>query len=509
MFDVVVDNAHRTVFVSGGEDSSQVVMVDFDGSIKGRLTGISEPSGMEIVGSTLYVAASGAARIERYDLNSFPPTKLSSLSTAPLTDPRHLVYLGGKLWFTSGCNQSGDHVSSMNLNGSGIQDLVDPNASWDFCPRIDGGASAPNRLFVWGEPDYEPSLYEYNVGDDPPTLVKTQWQFASGDLEPSPSGSTFEMVGCDGVKEYGIDTFYGPVFTYTSDTCEDGVALTTGGESLLAASSSWGYGTDVALWRLGDPAPFRTIQIPPDGSSSDSWLYRYGIAVSADASRVFVMSGFVLDTVYFYAIDPSKFPTRTTLTASSYAIAYGNLSTLTAQLHPPTPGAEIKIFRRSRQGHESLVAAGNTNGEGRFYFEAEPDANTTYVARYPGASTWMPSSSRPATVKVAPVTSLVLRGSYGTSNGYPLFHKAGVIRERAAVAPNHAGHPVYFELWKKHAGSWVAVDTYNLHELGPASSEWNRYERLARGTYRTRAWVAEHRDHLESTSTYKLFKVTK
>src|SRR6185312_14060972 len=101
------------------------------------------------------------------------------------------------LWFTSGCDQWGARLASMNLDGSSVTELVDAASDWHYCTALEGNQYAPNRIFVHSEGVHPQDLYEYAVGGTTPRLLTSDpWEWGSYNgqpVEPLPSSDSFAM----------------------------------------------------------------------------------------------------------------------------------------------------------------------------------------------------------------------------------------------------------------------------------------------------------------------------
>lgn len=97
--DIVVDESHGHVFVSGGRLESSVAVTDLDGRLVHTIPGLGGADGMVLSAdeSTLYVGLAGDRAIAAVD------TTTLAVSTYPTPSrcPRHLAQIDGGLYFTS------------------------------------------------------------------------------------------------------------------------------------------------------------------------------------------------------------------------------------------------------------------------------------------------------------------------------------------------------------------------------------------------------------------------
>ena len=500
-----VDDERRQVFVSGGKDATRVAIADFDGNVKGHLAGIPGPTGLAVVGSTLFVAAHDSSEIKRFDLSTSPPTPLPSFSTAPNLYPRDLIYLGGKLWFSTNCSGDGT-ITGLSLDGTERVEVPSPYpTSWEHCPALDGSSSAPNLLFVWARGISPKTLTTYDLTTSPPTRLKNQWGFDDGelgDMEPLPGGERFVVGGCDGVTTYDLNT--GPMITYPSTTClTPGVDVAEGEGTLLAAISGDFWDRGLWLYRLGHPTPFRLIGLQ---SRTGRHFYDGGLAVSSDASRVFVL----VETRWaprLYAIDPLRYPTELSLETSRDRMPFGNGVDVTVRLEPFVPGEKVTVHSEG-EGGDGKTFTGPVDREGRFRFRDHPQENASYSAVYDGGETLHASASKTVRVNVRAAASTRLRGYYSYSGRYKLYREGQEVVARGVVAPDHAGHTVRFDLHRREDDGWVKQAQPRIAVLDEDSAATTSYQSLSQGSYRTRIRIAEHDDHLRAVSRWAFFKVT-
>jgi hypothetical protein len=98
----VVSTGDR-VFVSGGWDTTQVVVADAAGTITGTLDGLNSPTDLQLSNDrrTLFVAQPEAGVIAAYDTGSLVQ---SALYTTGVTCTLNLGYTARSLWFGYGCS---------------------------------------------------------------------------------------------------------------------------------------------------------------------------------------------------------------------------------------------------------------------------------------------------------------------------------------------------------------------------------------------------------------------
>jgi hypothetical protein len=98
-----VVSAGDRVFVSGGRDSTQIVVTDAAGTITGTLDGLAGPADLQLSDDrkTLYVALTGADAIVAYDTGSLAES--ARYATGAGTCPTTLAFTARFVWFGYGC----------------------------------------------------------------------------------------------------------------------------------------------------------------------------------------------------------------------------------------------------------------------------------------------------------------------------------------------------------------------------------------------------------------------
>jgi hypothetical protein len=291
------------IYLSPGVSGSSIAIMNPDGTQAGTIDNVPGAAGMVVVGDVLYVAAYGGSKIARFDLTTDPATPLSSFSTYPLASPLDLTYAGGRLWFTSLCEQWGSHVARMPIDdGMPVRELKGSNGDWNYCTELDAGPYAPNRIFLHSRGVSPQTLYEYDVtkGLRPALVTSDPWEWGSyngAPAEPLPGGDEFALAWTGGVGTFRLSDMFGPTGTYSGGGGSSLVATDRNG-GLLAAGSGGPYVTEVTVFRLGQYAPLRSI----DFSSGATEMWPNGLAFAASGKRLFAVTGAYDDRVVFRVI---------------------------------------------------------------------------------------------------------------------------------------------------------------------------------------------------------------
>lgn len=101
--DLVVDERHDRLFISGGPSSNGVVVTDLDGHVEKTITGQYGATGLALSADSkqLYVALAGGDAISVIDTGKLK--EIARHPTGARTCPSHLARTGSVLWFGHGC----------------------------------------------------------------------------------------------------------------------------------------------------------------------------------------------------------------------------------------------------------------------------------------------------------------------------------------------------------------------------------------------------------------------
>ncbi|MGI5149608.1 YncE family protein [Plantactinospora sp. CA-294935] len=101
--DIVVDDVHDRVFVSGGPTTNGIVVTDFSGRVKKTITGQPGATGLALSAdsTTLYAALASGDAISAIDTTTYAETARYPVGSQ--TCPTHLARTGTTIWFGYGC----------------------------------------------------------------------------------------------------------------------------------------------------------------------------------------------------------------------------------------------------------------------------------------------------------------------------------------------------------------------------------------------------------------------
>lgn len=240
---IVVDDAAQHVFVSLPK-ANNIDEFDFSGNLVTTIHNVYGAWGMTIDGNDLYVAESTSGTIARIDLTQSTPSA-QPIATG-LDQPMPLVMTGGKLWTTSGDSQAA-HIDSIDPTTG----TVTPSSGTDYDPDLAVSAGDPSTLFAAQDGLSRGSVYRFSVS------------------------------GANATETSNV---------YPANPYPSAVAVSASG--LLATGIDNGYSSpDISVYKLGAPAAVWTATTQASGAPAT--VLPHGLALSADGSKLFAVTGSV------------------------------------------------------------------------------------------------------------------------------------------------------------------------------------------------------------------------
>jgi hypothetical protein len=508
--DMVVDDAHNHVFVSGGSGTSSLVVLTFSGTVAGTITSEPGAAGMAVdeANSLLYVALTDANAIAVIDTTTL--AEVDRFPLAPASAPRELALAGGRIWFTRDCSGSTGFLGSLALDGSDLQ-LYDTTGDLPHrCGRLAPSPADPNTLVVSEVGVSPPTSYVYDVSTNVPSATVTGGMVGSDDFEDmvlTPDGAT--LLAAAGAP-YSIQAFaladLAAGDTYPTGAYPAAVAVTDDG-AYVAAGIASASEDEILVFPAGETTALRGYDFGASGTD----IYAAGLAFNAAATKLFsVAYPTATSGIVFRAHgSPTEAPRATTasLSTSREKVNYGRAVTLTAHVSGSRSG-KMRIYATPYGGSAKLIASGTVNSKGNLTKKWTPKAKTTFRAEYAGDDRHEASASGGRVVKVRARTSVSLGGAYGRSGKYKLYHRGTNPRINGKVVPNHAGFSLKFIAQRYSGGRWVteASGTYTIDFDGVSRAIlYNVYPGYL---YRVRVVFGGDADHLGSGSAWAYLRVT-
>lgn len=305
--DIVVDPIHRHVFITGTPvQNSSVVVVDFDGNIIARITGLFGASGMALdtAASRLYVALNTANSIAVIDTTTLRKTETIRLGPAAQC-PGWLAMSGGLIWFGFSCSPlpySQGGIGSLDPATRDIRLYVEPADHPTYIPILATSTGAPDTLLASDSLVHPFTLYEYAIDQDGLLTLTAEVRDPGGgtfllhDLALSADGSTLVTAAWDpdhlqvfdvpGLVESG---------SYDSGSKPIAVAMSSDGAWVAGGSEAPGE-PDVYLFQTGNPEPQTVLELSWLSETAPQ-LYPGGLAFGPESDSLYIVSGDLLGTV--------------------------------------------------------------------------------------------------------------------------------------------------------------------------------------------------------------------
>lgn len=469
---LVVDDANRQVFVSS-PTANQVTVLNFDGAITHVITGIAGASSMVVHGSRLYVAAKNAGAVYGFDTGSFG--QVASLGAGSLLAPNTLAFANGLLWTSTGTCGAYPFPHLVSIDpATGHTTAFPAIQSMEYCPVLTSDPADASALLGFDFGLSPTTITRLDVSTDSPVVVTTDLNssnsesnmaqlavYASGDAFVSASGAPYQ------IDEHLL-----------SSTAPDGVIYPTGAYP-TAVDAAAGYvaaGLDsstgtVQVFVQGDPAD-KVLQF--DGGSDSNVLWKRGIAISGDGTRVFAVTGdpFFSEAATFDVLPlPARTATTTSVAASPTTAAWGGDVTLTATVTGSSASGTATFLDGSAPIGPAVVA----NGHATIHTSGLTIGTHTITVRYSGDAANQPSTSTPIAVTVTKVaTRLALRSSANPSvYGKAVLITADISDVSAGAAPTAATGTVTFKVSGRTVGQATVNNgsaTVSLRWLLPGSN---------------------------------------
>lgn len=497
--DMVVDDAHGHVFVSGGEFGSSIAVLDFDGNLVTTITGQSGARGMALDAATgtLYVALQKANSISLIDTAT--RTEISRFATTGMSAPRSVAFAGGRVWFDYNCGGVGG-IGSAALDGSDVQ--AEGGENCVMFATSPGNADLLVAALIGG-----PSVYVYDVstGDLESTATGSSPGGASNIRDIAVTPDATEVMVASGTP-YAVNSFTLSDFTlagsFTTGPYPVALALSADGQ-FVAGGAAASSAPDVFVF-AADGSEVRNWDV---GDSTNPLLHR-SLAFSADSQRLFAVTGTptanpVFRTFSSPTVAPS--PTSLTLSLSASKVVYGRSLTLSA--HLSGAAGAVSFYATPYSGTKILVGTVSVNGLGNASLVVKPTRKTIYTAEFAGDDETAASTSLAKTVFVQARTTVALRGFYARSGKYKLYHYGRNPRVLGTVVPNHYGMTLRFVAQRYYNGAWRRGATASI-AISPDGTAYAFLRNTVRGKYRVRVLFAGDADHLASKSPWTYLRVT-
>src|SRR2546430_2209948 len=293
---ILVDPATAHVFVSS-PGSSEIFVLDYNGTVVKTITGEAGAWGMALSGSTLYVVLSTAGTVEKIDTGTLTD---SGMLVNGLVRPTDIFLAGSKLWTTTGnCAAWAVQLVSIDPATNPPTVFTDPNAfnagnGLSYCAAFASNpTSNPNLLLAWDIGLSPATITTFDVSTGTAVQLANAWESQQGNLQDvavNPDGTHF--ITASGAPyefdEWKVSDLSQDGVIYPANTYPDAVATTPGNGGLMGGGLNGIYDFDFYAYQIGKPAaPLAKV----DFVGTNNTVPDRGVAFKPDGSSAFVISG--------------------------------------------------------------------------------------------------------------------------------------------------------------------------------------------------------------------------
>ena len=505
--EMAVDGQSQTVFVSGGPGTSSVFALGYDGSVKRRINGFLGPTGMVIVGTSLYIANQDGGTISVVDTTTLTPT--GTIDLGSFEGPKSLGYSSGLLWSLNCDNGSLVALISIDLETDLVVDHTSDDEMTTTCSGI-SSIPGSDSFLVWEKDAGPSSVYRYSY--QPATLlgagrivreeaVRTD-AYGIRQLSVSPDGERFIYVSGYPyhVEERSISdltmTMIYPASHYPAAT-----VYSPDGQFLAAGIRPSYPHPDVWIWEKGNNEARTTVQF------SRGEIAPAGLAFSHDGKLLFVVKT-LDDVIALHILDATRKTTGLSLRTTRDQVRFGRSIRLTVRLHGVSTTSNRKVTflakprgQKEREIGEASLDAGLTASVTVF-----PQRATRYRAVWRGDKDHAAAETFGFTAEVFSIVRTRMIAAYGKTGIYKLFHRGGDGRYVAWIEPRHRRGDVGFWLQVKR-GAWRHAANGSVPLAGKPGVAIGIGRGLPNGLYRMRANFSDW-DHVYAHSKWSYFQIT-
>lgn len=461
--DIVVDQAHGRVFMSGGPDSSRIVVTDLSG---GNLRTVDVVGGanqmtLSADGSTLYAALTRGDAVAAVDTTSLAVEKIP---TGAQSCPYDVAETAGKVWFSYGCSSAGNIGAIDTVTHAVVAGLM--TTTYDGAHLLESSPGLPGRLAAHG--DNALSILDVTGGETPTVETGPTIESQGDDLAVTPDGSR--------VITTSMSPYVHPVYL-TADLSADGAydtapypnAVAVRADGMVAAGSMGIYEPDVYVYEPGKRSVYRTYDF---GTSSTARPYVQQGGLAFGANRLYAVTGDFDGHLALRVITPRR-ASSVTVTPSRTTYGHGATAKVTVRLKAVSATRTVSVYATPYGGTEKLLKRAQVSADGTLTAGLTVQRRTRFTVRYAGDAHTDPSSDS-VSVAVRARVDTVIKRHYAKDGKYHLVHEGTVPLSVAKVSPNHAGDCLWFRAQFWVNGAWRY----------PATTDCARMDRYSRAAAR-------------------------
>lgn len=259
---ILIDSAHRHLFISGGTGSTSILVTDYSGRTVTTVDNEPGATGLALSsdGRTVYAALADGDAVSAISTRTL--TERARYATGAGTDPMYVAYTGGEIWFGYGVAAHGGIGSIDPSSGPAAVTLAAAPGSWYAAPLL---AAGPNGELVAGEPGQSPDqLASYDVSSGTASVLAAQRFVQTGgnlaNLQLTPDGS--EVVTASGYPYYQ-QVFkvsdLTPAGQYNSTNYPDAVSVAADGTVLAGVDNP--SANSIYVFAPGNPTPLKAFSL--------------------------------------------------------------------------------------------------------------------------------------------------------------------------------------------------------------------------------------------------------
>lgn len=443
--DILVDQAHGHVFITGGTGSSSIVVTNLDGAIQTSIPNAYGAAQMLLSqdGTKVYVGLTQADGVGVIDTTTLAMTKVSTGAT---TCPYDVAETAGRIWYSYSCTGSGGvgYIStSDNSVHAGIRNEFG-RMTLESSPNLPGEVvlarvgTSPGQIYI--------ATVTEGEGGAVTLPTRVQVEVDARDLAITPDGSrivTTEMAPYEHPVYLTADLSADG--SYATDAYPNAVAIRADG--MVAAGIDGD--PDIWLYQAGSRELFRSYTF----SSPSMRVAEGGLAFGSTRLYAIEQTGYWSDATYRLRVITPRGKSTVTIKASAATYSFGATAKATVHLTSTSPNRQVSVYATPYGGTEKLIRTANVDAGGNLTASTAVTRRTTFRVAYAGDANVDPSTASTTAAVRAKVTP-AMKNYFGRSGSYYLYHPAKVAALVGTVAPNHGGDCLYFKAQYYGGGAW-------------------------------------------------------
>ena len=462
--DMVVDQVHGHVFVSGGA----VKVAGLDGAVTGTISGITSARGMALTadGSQLVVANGDGLTV----VDATTATVLRTISTGAGTCPGSVTPASGLIFFTSGdCSGGTPGLGAVDLSTDTVTSGLAPAGVSAASAQITSVATKPDMVVGFFDGDL--AVLDTTGGATPAATVHASTSTLANsnpqDLALTPDG-TQVVTASGGVYRHQVfaTSDLSQVGEYATTSYPNAVAIRSDGQ--VATGIAGYYDPDIWIFPAGATSPTQKVDYGVVGNPGDSReLQTRGLAYGA--TNVYAVTGDVYgDVLTLRSVSLGPTPSMSVTTSAS-SLAYGKSVTVTARLLSPTHDRHVSIYATGVGASRHLLKTGTVDSSGRLSVTTALTRTTSLSAVFAGDDAY---ASRTVARSVSVHGRTVLTtASTKRSGSYHLFRGGTHPTISARVYSPNPGRCIAFVGQRYYSGAWRTFDSVSCLKLDSSSRQ--------------------------------------